>query len=149
MNIKRVFYRRVESLAVFCIAIISLMNVSCSPVQKGESVGRAKRVIYRSLDVEKFAKVLQRDDVVLVDVRTPEEYAAGHIEGVDYNLNVRSATFFKDYQSLPKDKLIAVYCKGGGRSKQVAGVLAGNGYKVVELAVGYDGWVKAGGKSEK
>lgn len=149
MNIKRVFYRRVESLVVFCIAIISLMNVSCSPVQKGESVGRAKRVIYRSLDVEKFAKVLQRDDVVLVDVRTPEEYAAGHIEGVDCNLNVRSATFFKDYQSLPKDKLIAVYCKGGGRSKQVAGVLAGNGYKVVELSVGYDGWVKAGGRSEK
>ena len=43
---------------------------------------------------------------------------------------------------LPKDKTIAVYCKGGGRSKQVAGVLAGNGYKVVELATGYDGWVK-------
>ena len=48
-----------------------------------------------------------------------------------------------------KDKTIAVYCKGGGRSKQVAGVLAGNGYKVVELSVGYDGWVKAGGKVDK
>ena len=68
---------------------------------------------------------------------------------VDHNLDVRSATFFKDYQSLPKDKTIALYCKGGGRSKQVAGVLAGNGYKVVELAVGYDGWVKAGGKVDK
>ena len=31
----------------------------------------------------------------------------------------------------------------------VAGVLAGNGYKVVELSVGYDGWVKAGGATEK
>ena len=85
----------------------------------------------------------------LVDVRTPEEFDAGHITGVDHNLDVRSATFFKDYQSLPKDKRIAVYCKGGGRSKQVAGVLAGNGYKVVELSVGYDGWVKAGGATEK
>ena len=86
---------------------------------------------------------------MLVDVRTAEEYAAGHLPNVERNLDVRSATFFKDYQSLPKDKTIALYCKGGGRSKQVAGVLAGNGYKVVELSVGYDGWVKAGGATEK
>ena len=33
--------------------------------------------------------------------------------------------------------------------EQVAGVLAGNGYKVVELSVGYDGWVKAGGATVK
>jgi rhodanese-related sulfurtransferase len=104
---------------------------------------------YRSLDVKTFERYIERDDVVLVDVRTAEEFAAGHIEGVDHNIDVRSATFFQDYRSLPKDKRIAVYCKGGGRSKQVAGVLAGNGYKVAELAVGYDGWVKAGGATEK
>lgn len=86
---------------------------------------------------------------MLVDVRTPEEFEAGHIKGVDSNLDVRSATFFKDYQSLPKDRPIALYCKGGGRSKQVAGVLAGNGYTVVELKVGYDGWVEAGGIVER
>ena len=110
---------------------------------------KSARVHFRSLDVETFAKYIERDEVYVVDVRTPEEYAAGHIEGVDYNLNVRSATFFKDYQSLPKEKTIALYCKGGGRSKQVAGVMAGNGYKVVELSVGYDGWVKAGGATAK
>ena len=82
------------------------------------------------------------ENVMLVDVRTPEEHQAGAIEGTDLNLNVRSATFFTDYKQLPKDKTIALYCKGGGRSKQVAGVLAGNGYRVVELKVGYDGWMK-------
>ena len=110
---------------------------------------KSARVNFRSLDVETFAKFIEKDDVYLVDVRTPEEFSAGHLPDVDHNLDVRSATFFKDYQSLPKDKTIALYCKGGGRSKQVAGVLAGNGYKVVELAVGYDGWVKAGGKVDK
>jgi rhodanese-related sulfurtransferase len=106
-------------------------------------------VHFRSLDMKTFAKYIEQEDVVLVDVRTAEEFAAGHIKGVDHNLDVRSATFFKDYQSLPKDKRIALYCKSGGRSKQVAGVLAGNGYKVVELRGGYDGWVKAGGATEK
>ena len=124
------------------LLLIALSMASCVGV-------KSERVHFRSLDVETFAKYIERDDVYVVDVRTPEEYAAGHIEGVDYNLNVRSATFFKDYQSLPKEKTIALYCKGGGRSKQVAGVMAGNGYKVVELSVGYDGWVKAGGATAK
>ena len=104
---------------------------------------------FESVDVAEFEKAVADKNYVVLDVRTPEEYALGHIEGVDHNLNVRSATFFKDYQSLPKDKTIALYCKGGGRSKQVAGVMAGNGYKVVELSVGYDGWVKAGGATKK
>lgn len=110
---------------------------------------KSVRVKYRSLDVASFAKYIERSDVFLVDVRTPEEYAAGHLPNVERNLDVRGANFFKEYASLPKDKTIALYCKGGGRSKQVAGVLAGNGYKVVELSVGYDGWVKAGGATEQ
>lgn len=124
------------------ILIMLLGGVSCASV-------RTSRVQFRSLDVESFAKYIASEQVYLVDVRSAEEYAQGYIAGVDDNLDVRSATFFTDYKRLPKDRPIAVYCKGGGRSKQVAGVLAGNGYDVVELAVGYDGWVKAGGKTEK
>ena len=136
-------------VAVLVSIILSFTSVSCASMRPHTQPKHSNKYAYRSVSVEKFSAILQRGDVVLVDVRTPEEYGEGHLEGVDYNLNVRSATFFKDYQSLPKEKLIAIYCKGGGRSKQVAGVLAGNGYKVVELAVGYDGWVKAGGKTEK
>ncbi|MBR5138551.1 MAG: rhodanese-like domain-containing protein [Alistipes sp.] len=124
------------------LALVALCMASCASV-------KSARVNFRSLDVETFAKVIEKSDVYLVDVRTEEEFAEGHLPNVERNLNVRSATFFKDYQSLPKDKTIALYCKGGGRSKQVAGVLAGNGYKVVELSVGYDGWVKAGGATVK
>ena len=110
---------------------------------------KSRNVKYRSLDVKEFARYIERDNGLLVDVRTAEEYAAGHLPNVDRNLDVRAATFFQDYKSLPTDRTIALYCRGGGRSKQVAGVLAGNGYKVVELSVGYDGWVKAGGATEK
>ena len=124
------------------ILFLAVCLASCASV-------RSSRIQFRSLDMKTFAKYIEQEDVVLVDVRTAEEFAAGHIKGVDHNLDVRSATFFKDYQSLPKDKRIALYCKSGGRSKQVAGVLAGNGYKVVELSGGYEGWVKAGGATEK
>ena len=120
---------------LFLLLIASLSFSACC------HVGR-NRVKFTSLGVESFARVIQQDDVYLVDVRTAEEHAKGSIEGTDENLDVKGATFFSDFKRLPKDKTIAVYCKGGGRSKQVAGVLAGNGYKVVELATGYDGWVK-------
>ncbi len=130
------------------ILFVALCAVSCSSVLSTKSV-KDGFVHFLSLDVEDFAKYIAQENVMLVDVRTPEEFEAGHIKGVDSNLDVRSATFFKDYQSLPKDRPIALYCKGGGRSKQVAGVLAGNGYTVVELKVGYDGWVEAGGIVER
>ena len=120
---------------LFLLLIASLSFSACCYVSRS-------RVKFTSLGVESFERVIQQDDVYLVDVRTAEEHAKGSIEGTDENLDVKGATFFSDFKRLPKDKTIAVYCKGGGRSKQVAGVLAGNGYKVVELATGYDGWVK-------
>ena len=120
---------------ILFIIICLLCITSCATTKRS-------RVRFHSLSVEMFEKCIKQEDVLLVDVRTPEEHQAGAIEGTDINLNVRSATFFTDFKSLPNDKTIALYCKGGGRSKQVAGVLAGNGYKVIELAVGYDGWVK-------
>lgn len=149
MKCGRIFNCRPLLGVILVSTLFAAMFSSSASARTQSQSMRSSRVVYRSLSVDAFARVVERDDVVLVDVRTPEEYSAGHLRGVDCNLNVRSATFFKDYQSLPKDKLIAVYCKGGGRSKQVAGVLAGNGYKVVELSVGYDGWVKAGGETEK
>lgn len=124
-----------KSRIIFLVVASLLCLTACCSV-------RRSRATFHSLNVEAFERIIQKENVLLVDVRTAEEHAKGAIEGTDLNLDVRSSTFFSDYRTLPKDKTIALYCKGGGRSKQVAGVLAGNGYKVVELAVGYDGWVK-------
>lgn len=126
--------------------IILLLFALCMAV--GVSA-KSRSVKFRSLDVKEFARYIERDNVLLVDVRTAEEYAAGHLRGVDHHIDVRDANFSKEYQQLPKDKRIALYCRGGGRSKQAAGLMAGNGYKVVELSGGYNAWVEAGKDVEK
>lgn len=131
-----------KTLRLIVLITILLCMASCSST-------RRNRASYISLNVKAFERIIQKQNVMLVDVRTPQEHQKGAIEGTELNLDVRSATFFSDYSSLPKDKTIALYCKSGGRSKQVAGVLAGNGYKVVELKVGYDGWVKHHNKSQQ
>lgn len=125
-------------------AVLSLLcAVACSSVH-------TNRISFGSLDAEKYAKLIQKDNVTLVDVRTSEEFAAGHIAGAGHNIDVRKSSFIDDAEkTLPSKGIIAVYCKGGVRSKTAASQLAARGYKVVELSTGYDGWVKSGGKTEK
>ena len=52
---------------------------------------------------------------VVVDVRTPDEYAAGHVDGA-INVDVESADFGAQIAALPKDTQYAVYCRSGRRS---------------------------------
>lgn len=52
---------------------------------------------------------------VIVDVRTPSEFAAGHLDGA-INIDVQSTTFDTDISSLPKDGDYVVYCASGNRS---------------------------------
>lgn len=94
-------------------------------------------------DVEEFAKVIADTAVVRLDVRTPQEYAEGHIEGA-INIDVLSDGFVAEASKLPADRTIALYCRSGNRSKKAAAILADKGYKVIELATGYKGWTRSG-----
>lgn len=79
-----------------------------------------------------------------LDVRTAEEYADGHIENT-LNIDVLKDDFQeKALITLPKDKTIAVNCRSGKRSKNAAKILVKNGYKIIELDEGYNGWVSKG-----
>lgn len=96
---------------------------------------------FKSLSVEEYAKAIEDTMVVRLDVRTPEEYAEGHIEK-SLNIDVLNSDFeSKALATLPKDKTIAVNCRSGKRSKNAARILVKNGYKVIELDSGYNGWI--------
>lgn len=72
-------------------------------------------------------------DYVILDVRTPEEYAAGHIPNA---INIPNETIgASEISALPdKDQLILVYCRSGRRSKEAAEKLVFLGYtNVVEF----------------
>ena len=76
---------------------------------------------------------------IILDVRTPEEFAAGHIPGA---LNIPNETIGTDeIPQLPeKEQRIYVYCRSGNRSKQAAGKLAALGYTNVVEFGGINDW---------
>lgn len=96
---------------------------------------------FKSVAVQEFANIIaDTTTVMLVDVRTAEEYGSGHIENA-LNIDVKQDDFEKNaINMLPKDKTIAVYCRSGRRSKKAAEILYQNGYNVIELDSGYTGW---------
>ena len=99
---------------------------------------------FKSLSVEEYAKAIEDTTVVRLDVRSAEEYADGHIANA-MNIDVLKSDFEeKALASLPKDRTIAINCRSGRRSKNAARILVKNGYNVIELNDGYNGWVGNG-----
>ena len=99
---------------------------------------------FENADVNTFATQITNPDVVLLDVRTAEEYNDGHIQNA-INIDVNQNGFIEKAKStLPADKTIAVYCRGGRRSANAAGILAKEGFKVVNLVGGIMAWKDAG-----
>ena len=99
---------------------------------------------FKSLSVEEYAKAIEDTTIVRLDVRTAEEYADGHIEKT-LNIDVLKSDFEqRAVAELPKDKTIAVNCRSGRRSKNAARILVKNGYKVIELDSGFNGWTSKG-----
>lgn len=89
-----------------------------------------------------FSKIIDTDpSIVRLDVRTPAEYAEGHIAG-SLNVDVTSPDFVQRVQQqVPKGKTIALYCRSGRRSKMAAAQLLKQGYKIIDLESGILGWM--------
>lgn len=83
-------------------------------------------------------------DFVLLDIRTPEEYAAGKIEG-SINLDFYAADFREQLDTLDKDTHYLVYCNSGNRSGQAIPIFEDLGFAEVDnLTTGISGWYNEG-----
>lgn len=80
------------------------------------------------------------EQINLIDVRTPNEFAGGNIEGA-VNINFFDDDFEAQIAKLNKDLPTFVYCQAGGRSQKACNAFEKLGFKeIYELEVGYGGW---------
>jgi len=99
---------------------------------------------FENTDVQGFSELVADTNVVVLDVRTVEEFNEGHIKGVILNDQKQSDFIDKTKSLLPIDKKIAIYCRSGRRSANAASRLADIGYKCVNLKGGIIAWKDAG-----
>ncbi len=94
------------------------------------------------VDVETVAAIRQNPGVYLLDVREPDEYAAGHIPGITL---IPMGEVASRLTELPRDKEIIVTCRTGNRSSQIADLLREQGFtNVHNMTGGIVAWEEAG-----
>lgn len=104
---------------------------------------------YIDMDVTEFGLLLKENEAALIDVRTPGEYAVGHIAGA-VNVDWNGDSFVEKVKAAyPLDKPLAVYCRSGKRSAAAAKALASEGYTVYNLKGGFTAWCAAGRRTTK
>ena len=99
---------------------------------------------FENTDVQGFSELVADTNVVVLDVRTVDEFNDGHIKGAILIDQGQSDFIEKAKSLLPIDKKIAIYCRSGRRSANAAGRLADIGYKCVNLKGGIIAWKEAG-----
>ena len=97
-------------------------------------------VRYRQISMDEAITMMEEESgYIILDVRTPEEFADKHIPGA---VNIPNETIAaEEIPELPdKDQLILVYCRSGNRSKQASEKLAALGYTNVVEFGGINSW---------
>lgn len=90
--------------------------------------------VLKQWHIEDADSIVSRKDVTLLDVRTPEEFKMGHIEGF---LNIPVDELREGLSKLDKSKPVYVICQSGLRSYIASRILAGNGYEAYNFSGGY------------
>jgi rhodanese-related sulfurtransferase len=97
-----------------------------------------------NMNVSEFSQKITETGVVTLDVRTPGEFAEGHIEGAQL-IDFQSGNFENEISSLDKNATYAVYCRSGNRSGQAVKVMHDAGFhNVYNLNGGVIDWANSG-----
>jgi phage shock protein E len=84
-----------------------------------------------NLTVEEFKEKFQEDKGVVIDVRTKDEYNAGHLAITDAQYDIINGDFQDKLPELDKDKTYYLYCRSGSRSGQAAKMMKNKGFENV------------------
>ena len=106
----------------------------------GCALPAGQEVSYRQINMDEAITMMEEESsYIILDVRTPEEFADKHIPGA---INIPNETIgTAEIPELPnKDQLILVYCRSGNRSKQASEKLAALGYTNIVEFGGINDW---------
>lgn len=93
------------------------------------------------VEAGRFAELLKQPNTMILDVRTAEEFSAGHIPGARLLDVLQEESFRTAAAGLDRSKHFLIYCRSGRRSQQAAAILKELGFnKVTDLKGGFIAW---------
>ncbi len=118
------------NLTVFLvIAVVAgaawLVWSNAKPGSEGTVIAAQRNAVYQTISPQQYKADFAGTPHLLLDVRTPEEFAGGHIAGA---VNISLQTLPQRLETLPKDQPIVLYCRSGNRSNQAAQIMARAGF---------------------
>jgi len=85
--------------------------------------------------------LIKNKAIIILDVRTAEEFAAGHLKNA-INHDIRQPDFYSNINKLNKKKTYLVYCRTNHRSGMAAEYMKQNGFvSIYQMMDGFPGWV--------
>ena len=118
-------------LIVLSMSTLSIIMVSASP---DSGPGISSNAVNVSTP-DAYALMESRPDMVIIDVRTPQEYQAGHLDGA-INLDYYSSGFLDRLKALDKNSTYIVYCRKGIRGGIALVMMRSLGFKEVYNILG-------------
>jgi rhodanese-related sulfurtransferase len=104
-------------------------------------LGISKSSFFELITCKKAKKLISsKKDLIILDIRTPEEYEEGHIED-SVLIDFYDALFTKRLNVLDKNKTYLIYCRSGHRSALALSAMKDLGFKkVYDLDGGFNTW---------
>lgn len=135
----------VSTLVGALIGLMLITSSSCSaqtaenPVT-GNNTSIQSATVNEEVTPEVFLSKIGTENTVLIDVRTPEEFATGHIPNA-LNINFNAPDFAEQMAKMDTSKTYLIYCKSGVRSGKAAASLSATGFNTIyTLKGGVLGW---------
>jgi rhodanese-related sulfurtransferase len=138
-------------VAALAATVLTLGLGACSDTKEAVSVSSGPTATAApeqaaALDAADFAAALKRPGTTILDVRTPSEFAEGHLPGA-VNMDVESPDFGAQAAALDPAGTYAIYCRSGNRSGVAVTYLVGQGFtSIYHLGGGIQEWQDAGGE---
>ncbi len=134
---------RAAILLVTALALALATLVGCGA--DAEPTSDQTAPAFDSLEAPVFARKMSEPGTTLLDVRTPDEFRHGHIEGAR-NISLEGEDFENRIEELDPDRTYALYCRSDRRSGHAMQVMAEHGLgQVYDLDGGMDAWKAYGG----
>jgi len=130
------------------LLLAALLSLTFVPLPRVHAAADDKPA-HQTLTPDEFEKRAKEPNTVILDVRTPKEYASGHLKDAVL-IDFQAADFNQKVKELDKTKQYVVYCAVGIRGERACKKLDTLDFpKVFNLAGGIKAWEKAGKPTEK